>query len=85
MFVVTPEGVIATDPDRLRAPAGGRHYVEEIRRSPTADQDLIYSHHQLRSHRGRQAVPGRRRENHRAQKAKERLAVLKDPATPPPT
>ena len=44
MFVVTPLGVIATDPIGLRRPAG-KAYVEEIRKITTAPiKYVIYSH-----------------------------------------
>ena len=44
MFVVTPEGVIATDPIGLRRPAA-RAYIEEIRKITNAPiKYVIYSH-----------------------------------------
>src|SRR5262245_61047655 len=44
MFVVTPEGVIATDPIGLRRPAA-KAYIEEIRKITNAPiKYVIYSH-----------------------------------------
>jgi glyoxylase-like metal-dependent hydrolase (beta-lactamase superfamily II) len=44
MFVVTPEGVIATDPISLRRPAA-KAYIEEIRKITSAPiKYVIYSH-----------------------------------------
>jgi glyoxylase-like metal-dependent hydrolase (beta-lactamase superfamily II) len=44
MFVVTPEGVIATDPIGLRRPAA-QAYIEEIRKiTPAPIKYVIYSH-----------------------------------------
>jgi glyoxylase-like metal-dependent hydrolase (beta-lactamase superfamily II) len=45
MFVVTPDGVIATDPISLKRPAAAA-YVAEIRKiTPAPIKYLIYSHH----------------------------------------
>jgi glyoxylase-like metal-dependent hydrolase (beta-lactamase superfamily II) len=44
MFIVTPEGVIATDPIGLRRPAA-QAYIEEIRKiTPAPIKYVIYSH-----------------------------------------
>src|SRR5215831_1037805 len=44
MFVVTPDGVIATDPIGLRRPAA-RAYIEEIRKiTPAPIKYVVYSH-----------------------------------------
>jgi len=44
MFIVTPDGVIATDPIGLRRPAA-RAYIEEIRKiTPAPIKYVIYSH-----------------------------------------
>ena len=46
MFVVTKEGVIATDPVAYGRPTGGQDYVNEIRKITQAPiRYLIYSHH----------------------------------------
>ena len=45
MFVVTPEGVIATDPI---SPQAAKIYVQEIRKvTPAAIRYVVYSHHHL--------------------------------------
>src|SRR5204862_768394 len=46
MFVVTPAGVIATDPIAYGRPTGGQQYLDEIQqvtRKPVTY--LVYSHH----------------------------------------
>jgi glyoxylase-like metal-dependent hydrolase (beta-lactamase superfamily II) len=46
MFVVTPEGVIATDPISYGRPQAARTYVDEIKKVTNAPiKYLIYSHH----------------------------------------
>ena len=46
MFVVTSEGVIATDPVAYGRPNGGQQYVDEIRKvTEQPIRYLIYSHH----------------------------------------
>ena len=46
MFVVTPEGVIATDPIAYLRPQAATTYVEEIKKITNAPiRYLIYSHH----------------------------------------
>jgi glyoxylase-like metal-dependent hydrolase (beta-lactamase superfamily II) len=46
MFVVTPEGVIATDPISYGRPEAARTYVDEIKKVTNAPiRYLIYSHH----------------------------------------
>lgn len=46
MFVVTPEGVIATDPIGYRRPQAVKTYLEEIRKVTQAPiKYLVYSHH----------------------------------------
>lgn len=46
MFVVTPEGVIATDPIGYRRPQAVQTYLEEIRKITQAPiKYLVYSHH----------------------------------------
>lgn len=85
MFVVTSDGVIATDPVAYGRPQGGAAYVEEIRKiTDKPIKYLIYSHHHYDHIAGGQAFKdaGARIVSHK--RAKERLAVLKDPATPLP-
>src|SRR3954467_5996237 len=46
MFIVTPEGVIATDPISYARPEASKVYIEEIRKITQAPiKYLIYSHH----------------------------------------
>jgi glyoxylase-like metal-dependent hydrolase (beta-lactamase superfamily II) len=46
IFVVTPEGVIATDPISYRRPQAAVTYIEEIRKLTQAPiRYLVYSHH----------------------------------------
>ena len=46
MFVVTPEGVIATDPIAYLRPAAARAYIDEIRKITQAPiRYVVYSHH----------------------------------------
>ena len=84
MFVVTPEGVIATDPVAYGRPTGGQDYVDAIRKvTDKPIKYLIYSHHHFDHIAGGKAfkdagatVVGHRR-------AKDRLVVLNDPHTVP--
>jgi glyoxylase-like metal-dependent hydrolase (beta-lactamase superfamily II) len=46
MFVVTKDGVIATDPIAYGRPNGGQQYVDEIKKvTDKPIKYLIYSHH----------------------------------------
>jgi glyoxylase-like metal-dependent hydrolase (beta-lactamase superfamily II) len=46
MFVVTPAGVIATDPSGLQKPEAVKAYIEEIRKITQAPiKYVVYSHH----------------------------------------
>jgi glyoxylase-like metal-dependent hydrolase (beta-lactamase superfamily II) len=85
IFIVTPDGVIATDPVAYGKPKGGAQYLEEIRKvTDKPVKYLIYSHHHYDHIAGGQAFKdaGARIVAHA--KAKERLAQIKDPATPLP-
>ena len=85
MFVVTSDGVIATDPIAYGRPNGGRAYVDEIRKvTDKPIRYLVYSHHHYDHIAGGQAFKdaGAKIVAHR--RALERLAVLKDPFTPLP-
>jgi len=54
MFVVTKDGVIATDPVAYGRPTGGQQYIEEIKKvTGQADQISDLQPPSLRSHRGR--------------------------------
>jgi glyoxylase-like metal-dependent hydrolase (beta-lactamase superfamily II) len=85
IFVVTKDGVIATDPVAYGRPTGGQAYVDEIKKvSDKPIKYLIYSHHHFDHIAGGKAFKdaGARIIAHK--KAKDRLAVLKDPHTPLP-
>lgn len=82
MFVVTSEGVIATDPASYGRPDGGRIYLDEIRKvTDKPVRYVIYSHH----HFDHSAGGGPFKEAgatfvaHR--RAKERMEVVRDPHT----
>jgi glyoxylase-like metal-dependent hydrolase (beta-lactamase superfamily II) len=82
MFVVTSDGVIATDPVAYGRPEGGAAYVAEIRKvTKQPIRYLVYSHHHFDHIAGGQAfkAAGARIVAHN--RAKQRLEVLKDPAT----
>jgi glyoxylase-like metal-dependent hydrolase (beta-lactamase superfamily II) len=85
IFVVTPEGVIATDPVAYGRPQGGAAYVAEIRKvTDKPIKYLVYSHHHFDHIAGGQAFKDAGAKIVAHSKAKERLAVLKDPHTPLP-
>jgi glyoxylase-like metal-dependent hydrolase (beta-lactamase superfamily II) len=85
IFVVTSEGVIATDPIAYGRPQGGAQYVAEIRKvTDKPIKYLVYSHHHYDHVAGGQAFKDAGAKIVAHSKAKERLAVLKDPATPLP-
>ena len=85
MFIVTPAGVIATDPIGYGRPTGGATYVAEIKKvTDKPIKYLIYSHHHYDHIAGGQAFKqaGARIIAHR--NVTKRLAPLKDPNTPLP-
>ena len=82
MFVVTKDGVIATDPVAYGRPTGGQQYVDEIKKvTDKPIKYLIYSHHHYDHIAGGKAFKdaGARVIAHK--RATERLKVLKDPHT----
>jgi glyoxylase-like metal-dependent hydrolase (beta-lactamase superfamily II) len=85
MFVVTRDGVIATDPVAYGRPQGGAAYVAEIKKvTDKPIKYLIYSHHHYDHIAGGKAFKDAGAKIIAHKRAKERLAVLKDPATPLP-
>jgi glyoxylase-like metal-dependent hydrolase (beta-lactamase superfamily II) len=85
MFVVTSEGVIATDPVAYGRPQGGAAYVAEIRKvTDKPIKILIYSHHHYDHIAGGQAFKDAGAKIIAHKRAKERLAAVKDPFTPLP-
>jgi glyoxylase-like metal-dependent hydrolase (beta-lactamase superfamily II) len=85
MFIVTKDGVIATDPVAYGRPDGGKIYVEEIRKvSDKPIKYLIYSHHHFDHIAGGQAFKDAGAKIVAHKRTKERLALLQDPHTPLP-
>jgi glyoxylase-like metal-dependent hydrolase (beta-lactamase superfamily II) len=85
MFIVTPEGVIATDPIAYGRPTGGQQYIDEIKKVTQAPiRYLIYSHHHFDHIAGGKAFKDAGATIVAHKRAKERLEVLKDPHTPLP-
>jgi glyoxylase-like metal-dependent hydrolase (beta-lactamase superfamily II) len=85
MFVVTGDGVIATDPIGYGRPTGGADYVAEIKKvTDKPIRYLIYSHHHYDHIQGGKAFKDAGATIIAHHKAKERLAQLKDPNTPLP-
>ena len=85
MFIVTSEGVIATDPIAYGRPTGAKDYIAEIRKvTDKPIKYLIYSHHHYDHIAGGQAFrdAGATILSHR--RAKERLVQIQDPYTPIP-
>jgi glyoxylase-like metal-dependent hydrolase (beta-lactamase superfamily II) len=82
MFIVTPEGVIATDPVAYGRPTGGQTYVEEIRKVTHAPiRYLIYSHHHFDHIAGGRAFKEAGAVVVAHRRAKERLSAINDPHT----
>jgi glyoxylase-like metal-dependent hydrolase (beta-lactamase superfamily II) len=80
MFIVTKAGVIATDPIAYGRPTGGQQYLDEIRKVTNQPiKYLIYSHHHFDHIAGGKAFKDAGATVVAHRRAKERLAVLKDP------
>jgi glyoxylase-like metal-dependent hydrolase (beta-lactamase superfamily II) len=85
MFVVTPAGVIATDPISYARPEASGVYVAEIKKVTNQPiKYLIYSHHHYDHIAGGKPFKDAGATIVAHQRAKERLAVLQDPSTPLP-
>ena len=85
IFIVTTDGVIATDPVGYGRPTGGADYVAEIRKVTSQPiKYLIYSHHHYDHIAGGKAFKDAGAKIVAHKRAAERLAVLKDPHTPLP-
>jgi glyoxylase-like metal-dependent hydrolase (beta-lactamase superfamily II) len=85
LFVVTPAGVIATDPGGYGQPQRVPTYLAEIRKvTDKPIKYLIYSHHHFDHISGGKPFKDAGAKIIAHKKAKERLAVLKDPDTPLP-
>jgi glyoxylase-like metal-dependent hydrolase (beta-lactamase superfamily II) len=82
MFVVTPEGVIATDPIALKRPQAAVAYVDEIRKVTTAPiKYVIYSHHHFDHIAGGKPFKDAGAKFVAHKRAWERLSALNDPHT----
>ena len=85
MFIVTKDGVIATDPIAYGRPTGGQDYIAEIKKvTDKPIKFLIYSHHHYDHIAGGKPFKDAGVTIVAHRRAKERLAVLKDPNTPLP-
>jgi glyoxylase-like metal-dependent hydrolase (beta-lactamase superfamily II) len=85
MFIVTKDGVIATDPVAYGRPTGGQQYIDEIKKvTDKPIKFLIYSHHHFDHIAGGKAFKdaGARIIAHK--NATTRLKTLQDPHTPIP-
>ena len=82
MFVVTKAGVIATDPVAYGRPTGGQSYIDEIKKVTNQPiKYLIYSHHHFDHIAGGKAFKDAGAKVIAHERAKERLAQIKDPHT----
>ena len=85
IFIVTKDGVIATDPIAYGRPTGGQDYIAEIRKiTDKPIKYLIYSHHHYDHIAGGKPFKDAGATIIAHKRAKERLAALKDPNTPLP-
>jgi glyoxylase-like metal-dependent hydrolase (beta-lactamase superfamily II) len=85
MFIVTSEGVIATDPAGYGVPEQVPTYISEIKKiTDKPIKYLIYSHHHYDHILGGQPFKDAGAKIIAHKRAKERLAQLKDPNTPLP-
>jgi len=82
MFVVTPDGVIATDPIAYGRPTGGQTYLDEIRKvTDKPVKYVIYSHHHFDHIAGGKAFKDAGATFIAHRRAKERLEAIRDPHT----
>ena len=82
MFIVTNDGVIATDPVAYGRPTGGQAYLDEIRKVTDKPMKyVIYSHHHYDHIAGGKVLKDAGATFIAHQRAKERLEALKDPHT----
>lgn len=85
MFVVTSAGVIATDPIGYGRPQAVTTYLDEIKKvTDKPVKYLIYSHHHYDHIAGGQPFKDVGAKIIAHKRAKERLALIKDPFTPMP-
>src|ERR1700752_5308238 len=82
MFVVTKDGVIATDPVAYGKPTGGQTYLDEIKKvTDKPVKYVVYSHHHFDHIAGGKAFKDAGATFVAHKRAKERLAQLQDPHT----
>ena len=82
MFVVTPQGVIATDPIGYGRPQAVTTYLDEIRKITSQPvRYVVYSHHHFDHIAGGKPFKDAGATFVAHRRAKERLAALKDPHT----
>lgn len=82
MFVVTEDGVIATDPIAYGRPTGGQLYLDEIRKvTDKPVKYVIYSHHHFDHIAGGKAFKDAGARFIAHHRAKQRLEQLNDPHT----
>ena len=82
MFVVTKDGVIATDPVAYGKPQGGQQYVDAIKKiTDKPIKYVIYSHHHYDHIAGGKALKDTGAKFIAHKSATERLKQLKDPNT----
>jgi len=82
MFIVTADGVIATDPVAYGRPTGGQAYLDEIRKvTDKPVRYVVYSHHHFDHIAGGKAFKDAGATFVAHRRAKERLEMLKDPHT----
>lgn len=85
MFVVTPDGVIATDPIGYGRPQAVTTYIDEIRKiTKQPIKYLIYSHHHYDHIAGGKPFKDAGATIVAHRRAQERLEMIKDPSTPLP-
>jgi glyoxylase-like metal-dependent hydrolase (beta-lactamase superfamily II) len=85
MFIVTKDGVIATDPVSYNRPTGAQDYINEIRKITQAPiRYLVYSHHHLDHIAGGKVFKDAGATVIAHRNAKWRLQAVKHPNTPIP-
>ena len=82
MFIVTRDGVIATDPIAYGRPTGGQAYLDAIRKvTDKPVKYLVYSHHHFDHIAGGEAFKDAGATFIAHRRARERLEQLRDPNT----
>jgi len=82
MFIVTKDGVIATDPIGYGRPTGGQTYLDEIKKvTDKPVKYVIYSHHHFDHIAGGKAFKDAGAKFIAQKHAKDHLVQLKDPNT----